>query len=173
MVNILLRRRVAIDEALLPACQLRDAIESLQRKASEAAKLTQIPLSALTDALKQLENKLAPQILGDHLPSITVLPSSSGTTWMDGFKAYLIPLADKTSALVVLVDSGVQTAIAHWTTFPVPAATALNQINLLAPSVNNAATAQAQLAPILQTLYAAVNPPACRHTRSDVSRCRF
>jgi hypothetical protein len=159
LVNILLRRRIAIDEALLPAYQLRDTIESFERKVSEAAKLTQIPLNALTDALKQLENQLAPQILADHSPSITVLPSSSGTRWMDGFKAYLIPLADKTAALVVIVNSGVQTAIAYWTTFPVPAATALNQINLLAPSVNNAATAQALLAPILQTLYAAVNPP--------------
>jgi hypothetical protein len=118
LVNVLLRRRITIDEALLPAYQLRNTIESLQRKVSEAAKLTQIPLNALTDALKQLENQLAPQILADHSPSITVPPSSSGTTWMDGFKAYLIPLADKTAALVVLVNSGVQTAIAYWTTFP-------------------------------------------------------
>jgi hypothetical protein len=158
-VNVFLRRRIAIDEVLLPAYQLRDTIESLQRKVSEAAKLTQIPLNALADDLKQLEKQLEPEILADHFPSITVLPSSSGTTWMDSFKGYLTPLADKTAAHVVLVNSGVQTALAYWTTFPGPAATVLHQINLLVPSVSNAATAQAQLAPILQTLYAAVNPP--------------
>jgi hypothetical protein len=59
---------------------------------------------------------------------------------------------------VVLVNSGVQAAIAYWTTFPAPVATALAQIDLLAPNVKDAATAQAQLAPLLQTLYAAVNP---------------
>jgi hypothetical protein len=159
LVNVFLRRRIAIDEALLPAYQLGDTIETLKRRVGEATKLTQIPLDALTDALSQLEKQLAPEILAAQLPSITVLPSSSGTAWMDGFKAYLTPLSDKTAALVVLVNSGVQTAVAYWTTFPGPVATALSQINLLAPNVSNAATAQAQLAPILQTFYTAVNPP--------------
>lgn len=159
LVNVFLRRRITMDDALLPAYQLRDTIETLKRRVSEAAKLTQIPLDALAHELGDLEKALAPEPLADHLPPVTVLPFSSGTAWLDSFKAYLTPLSDKTAALVVLVNSGVQTAVAYWTSFPVPVATALSQVNLLAPSVSNAATAQAQLAPILQTLYTAANPP--------------
>jgi hypothetical protein len=157
LVNVLLRRRIAIDDALLPAYQLRDTIATLKRKVDEAAKLTQIPLPALTVALRQLEDELAPTALAAHLPSMTVLPWSSGTAWVDGFNAYLTPRTDRTAALVVLVNSGIQAAIAYWTAFPDPVAATLAQIDHLAPNVKDAATAQAQLAPILQTFYAAVN----------------
>jgi hypothetical protein len=158
LVNVSLRRRIAVDDALLPAYQLRDTIETLKRRVVEATRLTNIPLPALTNALTQLEDELASKSLAAHLPSLTVLPWSSGTAWVDGFKAYLTPRTDRTAALVVLVNSGVQAASAYWTTFPTPVATALAQIDLLAPNVTDVATAQAQLAPILQALYAAVNP---------------
>ena len=159
LVNMLLRRRIAIDDALLPAYQLRDTIDTLKARVDEASNLTQVPLTAISDALKFLDEQLTPDALANHLPSMAILPWSSGTAWMDGFKAYLTPLTDKTGALVVQVNSGVQVAVAYWTAFPGPVAVALGQINLLAPTVPNATTAQAQLAPILQTLYAAVNPP--------------
>src|ERR1700677_3829532 len=100
-----------------------------------------------------------PNILTTKLPSFAMSPWSASNTWIDSFKAYLTPLADKASALVVLVNSGIQTTTAWWSLFPIPVQTALKQIDLLAPNVTNTSTAQAQLAPILQTLQAAVNPP--------------
>jgi hypothetical protein len=90
---------------------------------------------------------------------VVILPWSSGTAWQDNFKAYLAPIADKIGAMVVLVNSGVQPATAYWATHPAPVTTALGQIDALAPVVGNAAAAQTQLAPILQALQAAVNPP--------------
>jgi hypothetical protein len=74
LVNVLLRRRIAGDDALLPAYQLRDTIETVKRRVVEAARLTNIPLPALTNALTQLEDELAPKSLAAHLPSVTVLP---------------------------------------------------------------------------------------------------
>lgn len=159
LLNVLLRRRLAIDDALLPAYQLRDSLTVLKRRVDDAIALTHVPLAALTGTLNQLDAQLTPEALSSRLPSVTILPWSSGTAWLDNFKAYLTPITGKTAGLVVLVNSGVQAAIAYWATFPVPVATALGLINGLSPTVSNASSAQAQLAPIVQALQAAVNPP--------------
>ena len=159
LVNVLLRRRIATDDAALPAYQLRDTLTVLKKRVDDAIALSHIPLPALTDNLNQLEDQLAPEVLVKHLPSATILPWSSATPWQDNFKTYLTPISDRTAGLVVLINSGIQAAIAYWATFPDPVKVALGKIDALAPAVTNAATAQASLSPILQSLYAAVNPP--------------
>ena len=113
---------------------------------------------ALTQTFLQLDAQFKPQALAGLLPSVVILPWSSGTAWQDNFKAYLTK-SDKIAALVVLVKSGVQFSTGYWATNPAPVTVALGQIDALAPASGNAATAQTQLAPILQTLQAAVNPP--------------
>lgn len=159
VINVLLRRRITMDEALLPAYQLRDTLGILRTRVEEASALTHVPMAALTAAINQLDAQLTPQALATRLPPIIISPWSTGTTWVDTFKAYLTPMSDRAAGLVVLVNSGIQVAIGYWTTFPAPVALALGQINALAPAATNAATAQTSLAPILQALQAAVNPP--------------
>lgn len=177
VINVLLRRRITIDEALLPAYQLQDTLRILRTRVDEASALTHVPMAALTAAIDRLDTQLTPQALATHLPPIMVSPWSSGTTWLDTFKVYLTPISDRAEGLVVLVNSGVQVAIGYWATFPAPVALALGQINALAPTATNAATAQTSLAPILQALQAAVSPPprcdSGAGTRSGASRyCR-
>lgn len=177
VINVLLRRRITIDEALLPAYQLQDTLRILRTRVDEASALTHVPMAALTAAIDRLDTQLTPQALATHLPPIMVSPWSSGTTWLDTFKVYLTPISDRAAGLVVLVNSGVQVAIGYWATFPAPVALALGQINALAPTATNAATAQTSLAPILQALQAAVSPPprcdSGAGTRSGASRyCR-
>jgi hypothetical protein len=158
-LSVWLRRNIAVDDALFPAYQLRDALAVLRGRVNDARTMTHVPFVALTMALDQLNAQLTPQALSGHLPSVILLPWSSGTAWQDNFKAYLTPISDKAGALVVLVNSGVQSATAYWTTYPVPVTTALEQIDKIAPVVGNAAAAQTQLVPVLQALQATVNPP--------------
>jgi hypothetical protein len=113
----------------------------------------------LANALSDLDTQLSPKSLAGHLPSVTILPWSSGTSWQDILKAYLTPIAEKTAGIVVLVNSGVQYAVGYWETFPGPVTAALGKIDALLPTATSAATAQTQLGPIVQTLQAAVNPP--------------
>jgi hypothetical protein len=159
LVNVFLRRRIATDDALVPAYQLRDSVAILKERVKNAAALTQIPLSGLTVTLTDLEEQLSPESLASHLPSVTILPWSSGTSWQDTWKAHLTPIAEKTAGLVVLVNSGVQYAVGYWEKFPAPVAAALGKIDASAPTATGAATAQTQLGPIVQALQAAVNPP--------------
>jgi hypothetical protein len=160
LVNVYLHRRIAADDALVPAYQLRDTLGVIKKKLEDAATLTQVPLTALLSTLAALDAQLTPQALAAHLPPILILPWSAGTAWQESFKSYLTPIADKVAGLVVLANSGIQLALGYWAKNPVPVETALRQIDALAPAVTSAASAQTQLAPILQTLEAAVNPPA-------------
>jgi hypothetical protein len=159
LVNVFLSRRIAIDDALLPAYQLRDTLTVLKNRVNDAVALSQIPLSAMIGALNQLDALLKPEALGGHLPSIVVLPWSSAIAWQDNLKAYLAPICDKAAGLVVLVNSGVEVSVSYWTSFPAAVTTALEKIDPLAASVTDVAGAQTGLSPILQSLYAAVNPP--------------
>ncbi len=159
LVNVFLRRRIAIDDALLPAYQLRDTLAVLKSRANDAIALTQIPLPATIDALNQLDAQLKPEVLSARLPSITILPWSSAPAWQENLKAYLTPISDRAGALVVLVNSGIEVAVSYWTNFPAAVTAALGKIDPLAASVTNVASAQTGLSPILQSLYAAINPP--------------
>ena len=159
LVSVWLRRNIAVDDALFPAYQLRDTLAVLRRKLSDAANQTHSPFVALTRVLDELDSQLTPQALASRLPSVVILPWSSGTAWQDNFKAYLAPIVDRIGAMVVLVNSGVQFVTGFWATNPGAVSTALSQIDALAPAEGNAAAAQTQLAPILQVLQAAVNQP--------------
>jgi hypothetical protein len=153
-----LRRRIATDDALVPAYQLRDSLIVLKKKVSDAAEQSKLALPGLSNAIQELETQLAPKSLEQRLPSAVVLPWSSGPAWQDAWKAYLTTIADKTGALVVLVNSGVQFAMGHWEKFPGPVATALGKIDALATTTSSPSAAQVQLGPIIQALQAVINP---------------
>lgn len=160
LVNVFLRRRIAVDEALVPAYSLRDSIGVLKTRVTDATARTQVPLPGLNTALGELEAQLSPAALSAHMPQVIVSPwSSSSTSWQDSLKTYLTPIADRTAAIVVLVNSGVQYAVSYWEKSHPAVTTALEKIDALAPTANNSASAQTQLATIIQILQAAVNPP--------------
>jgi hypothetical protein len=158
LVNVFLRRRVATDDALVPAYQLRDSLAILKKRVEDAAAKTQAPLSGLTGALTDLDTQLSPKSLESHLPAVIVLPWSSATSWQDTLKAYLTPIAEKTAAIVVLVNSGVQYAVGYWEKFPTQVTAALEKMDGLVLTATNSATAQTQLGPIVQALVGVVNP---------------
>lgn len=159
VINVMLRRRIAVDEALFPVYQLRDTVTALRRKVANASTLTSVALDPLTNELKTVNEQLAPKALARLLPPLLYLPTSSATDWQEKFKAHIAPLADHAGALVTLVNSGVQHAISYWVTNPTEVRKALRDIANLASSVRSADAAQAQLAPILLALQTAVSPP--------------
>jgi hypothetical protein len=158
-VNLVLRRSLALDGALLPAYQLRDTLQLLLTKVDAAEQLTSIPLSNMLSAFTTLDNQLTPQELSRHLPSLLATVYTSPATWQSDFTAYLTPLSDKAAALVVLVNTGIETAISYWPGHPPAVTIALTHIDPLALTATNAANAQTALAPILSALFASVNPP--------------
>lgn len=150
---------MATEDALFPAYQLRDTLVIVRQRLADARTQTGLPFVQLTAALNDLDGPLAPQALASHLPAVLVAPWSSAIDWVANFRAYFAPISDRAGAMVVLMNSGVRTALSYWATHPVPVTTALGQIDAPAPGVRNADVAQAQLAPILQALQAAVTPP--------------
>lgn len=159
LVNVFLRRAIATDEALVPAYLLRDSLGILKKRLEDATARTQTRLPGLTGAFGELDKQLSPGSLASHLPPVIISPWSSATSWQDSLKAYLTPIADKTAAIVVLVNSGVQYAVGYWEKSQAAVTTALEKMDALVPTATNSATAQTQLAPIILALQAAMNPP--------------
>jgi hypothetical protein len=159
LVNVWLRRSIAREEALFPAYQLRDTLATLRKRLADVETQTHLQFVLLTEVLNDLDRRLTRDALAGHLPPALIAPWSSATDWVANFSDYLRPISDQAAAMVVLVNSGVRTAMNYWTTHPDPVTAALGQIDALAPTVQNGGAAQAQLAPILQALQAAVIPP--------------
>jgi hypothetical protein len=158
LLNIWLRRSVAIDEALIPAYQLRDAVQALEQRVVLYEKSAGAPLPQLTSALNSLLADLAPDVLAKKLPQLIASPWATSTTWLESLKTYLTPFSDKATALAVLVNNGVRTALQMGSGHPAPMATALTAIDALAPTIIRPESAQTQLAPILGQLEHALTP---------------
>lgn len=161
VVNVFLRRRIALESALLPAYQLRDTLSALHAKVDAAAHLTGVPMPQTLLALTTLLDDLSPKEISRKVPSVFQLsnPFGSSSTLQNDLARYLTQRSDKAAALAVLVNSGIETAVGFWPGHAPAVTSALTQIDPLATVAANANAAQTSLAPILSQLLGAVNPP--------------
>jgi hypothetical protein len=155
-INVLLRRQATIDEALLPAYQLRDSVEVLLQRTRQYENDAKIPLPQLKNELRLLHTSLAPDALKNALPSLVVFPGNTTAGWLDDFKKLITSLSNKATALGVLVDSGVRVAFQVGSSDPTALGQALSDIDNLAPGISRIDDTQLKLSKILQSLENAI-----------------
>jgi len=161
-IHVWLRVRLARDEALLPVYELRDTLDALKAKIEPVSSQTGYVFGGLDQALTAVGTQLSNSQIRTYLPPVFPKPGTPSDDWASSFKAYLNPLRDRVAGFVVLTNSGVLRVAPYWSTNQAAARTAFAAIDGLAGTVNNAETAQAKLAPLIQPLLNAINQPAAQ-----------
>ena len=151
-LNVWLRRRVAVDDALLPAYRLRDAVDALRERIEKYCVQSNLELPQLTATVDELLRQLTPRALAAQLPLLLASPWAATPGWLDTFKTSLGKLSDKATALTALVSNGVRVAIQVGGRHPAILSEAISAIDALALEIDSAQNVPTQLAPILDEL---------------------
>jgi hypothetical protein len=162
LTHVWLRARLARDEALLPVLELRETLDVLKEKLKPVSSETGYAFGGFSQAFSMVETQLSDAQIRAYLPPTLTKPGTPSDDWASRFKTYLNPLRDRVAGLVVLTNSGVLQVAPYWSANQNATKTACSTIDGMAGTVNNADTAQAKLAPIIQTLLSTINQPAAQ-----------